>query len=142
MSENRSIPYSEKLRDPRWQKKRLEILARDGWCCKSCLTTERTLHVHHLFYFKNKDPWDIPSGFLLTLCEDCHGPKSEDEEMSCSECIIQDVGVLLNEFWRAGFDGCNDLLELAEALSKIKRIGGPIDFLSIKQKLWEPKKNG
>jgi len=137
-----SKEYSEKLKDPRWQKKRLEILNRDGWSCKYCSTKEKTLHVHHLFYFKNKDPWDIPDGFLVSLCSDCHGPKEEDEEISCSESIIHDLGSLLNEFWTAGFDGENDLLTLAEGLSKTKRIVGPLASISINQKEWRNKKNG
>ena len=28
--------YSEKLKDPRWQKKRLEILERDNFRCQYC----------------------------------------------------------------------------------------------------------
>ena len=28
--------YYRKLRDPRWQKRRLEIFARDDWTCQGC----------------------------------------------------------------------------------------------------------
>ena len=63
--------YSEKLKDPRWQKKRLLILERDGWSCQSCGDKESTLNVHHLWYEGN-DPWDAPEESLLTLCEPCH----------------------------------------------------------------------
>ena len=49
--------YSEKLKDPRWQKKRLEIFERDNWACKKCGDTDTTLHLHHLEY-QNCDPWD------------------------------------------------------------------------------------
>ena len=45
---DRKQVYSEKLRDPRWQKRRLEILERDAWQCQACLSTAKTLHVHHL----------------------------------------------------------------------------------------------
>ena len=37
--------YLEKLKDPRWQKKRLEILERDGWKCMACGEKEKTLRV-------------------------------------------------------------------------------------------------
>lgn len=67
--------YSDKLRDPRWQKKRLEILERDGWKCKGCGDKKSTLNVHHLYYEAYKDPWDYPDKALKTLCEKCH----EDE---------------------------------------------------------------
>lgn len=33
---NPDMTYSQKLRDPRWQKKRLEILERDSFTCQHC----------------------------------------------------------------------------------------------------------
>ena len=65
------MTYSEKLKDPRWQRKRLEILERDHFACRDCLATDRTLHVHHCHYEKC-DPWDARNDVLLTLCEQCH----------------------------------------------------------------------
>ncbi len=62
--------YSEKLRDPRWQKKRLEILKRDKFSCTLCRDKETTLHVHHKKYTGN--PWDAPNEDLVTHCEHCH----------------------------------------------------------------------
>jgi hypothetical protein len=64
------MTYSKKLKHPKWQKKRLEILKRDKFKCKKCGDEETTLHVHHLEY--GSDPWDIENTFLVTLCEDCH----------------------------------------------------------------------
>jgi hypothetical protein len=64
--------YKQKLKDPRWQKVRLQILERDGWACKICGNNQQTLHVHHNKYLKKTDPWDHPSLLLATLCEDCH----------------------------------------------------------------------
>lgn len=64
--------YSEKLRDPRWQKKRLEVMQRDGFKCSECCDKESTLHVHHTRYIKNANPWDYPNCLLTTLCESCH----------------------------------------------------------------------
>ena len=66
------MTYAEKLKDPRWQKKRLEILNRDKFECQGCGSTEKELHVHHCFYLKNTEPWDHPNKSLLTLCIDCH----------------------------------------------------------------------
>lgn len=67
--------YSDKLKDPRWQKKRLEIMERDRFSCVFCHDKSSTLHVHHIAYFKNYEPWETPNGFLVTLCEDCHTNK-------------------------------------------------------------------
>jgi hypothetical protein len=65
------IKYSEKLKDPRWQRKRLLILDRDNWKCTACRSSTKTLHVHHLIY-TGTDPWDTPNEHLETLCCDCH----------------------------------------------------------------------
>lgn len=65
--------YSDKLKDPRWQKLRLEVFERDGFTCAACGCKERTLHVHHKAYLKRTNPWDYPNDLLLTLCEQCHG---------------------------------------------------------------------
>lgn len=64
--------YFEKLKDPRWQKKRLQILERDKWTCQKCFDNGSTLNVHHKHYLKNKAPWDYPDELLVTLCDDCH----------------------------------------------------------------------
>lgn len=77
--------YLQKLKDPRWQKKRLEILERDGWQCRFCGEKETTLHVHHICYLPRRDPWDIPNGFLITFCEGCHNPES-CPNAPCEEC--------------------------------------------------------
>lgn len=74
--------YSKKLKDPRWQKKRLEILERDEWTCQRCYDSESTLVVHHRKYLPTTDPWDYPDHLLVTLCEDCH----ETERANRTEC--------------------------------------------------------
>jgi 5-methylcytosine-specific restriction endonuclease McrA len=71
-----SVPvptYKEMLRDPRWQKKRLQIMERDGFACRKCSATTKTLNVHHgLYYGYGQPPWEYPAATLFTLCEDCH----------------------------------------------------------------------
>lgn len=62
--------YSEKLKDPRWQKRRLEILQRDNWACTFCGDKETSLHIHHTKY--TGEPWEAPSEDLKTLCAHCH----------------------------------------------------------------------
>jgi hypothetical protein len=70
--------YSEKLKDPRWQKKRLKILERDNWECRVCGDNKSALHVHHRYYLPNTEVWDYPDEALITLCEDCHEIEKED----------------------------------------------------------------
>ena len=64
--------YADKLKDPRWQKKRLLVLERDGWECQYCGAKDKTLHVHHKKYNKGKPPWEIDDKYLITACEECH----------------------------------------------------------------------
>lgn len=62
--------YSEKLKNPKWQRKRLEILNRDNFTCCKCGDTETELHVHHLKY--TGEPYEAPNEDLETLCKHCH----------------------------------------------------------------------
>jgi hypothetical protein len=64
--------YYEKLKNPKWQKKRLEILERDNWTCQNCSGTSKELNVHHKIYYPNYEPWDYPNDLLITYCKDCH----------------------------------------------------------------------
>jgi hypothetical protein len=73
------MTYLEKLRDPRWQKKRLEIMSRDNFSCQICEDTKSTLNVHHRMYFPGKEPWEYEDWCLVTLCENCHNDECEME---------------------------------------------------------------
>lgn len=74
------VPYYEKLRDPRWQKRRLEIMQRDNFKCVDCGNGESTLNVHHTYYLKATDPWDYDNHCLKTLCEPCHNHRHDQME--------------------------------------------------------------
>lgn len=74
---NKQTAYQKKLLDPRWQKKRLDILNRDEFTCQGCGDDKKTLHVHHRIYSPGKDPWDISDRYLVTLCCDCHECETE-----------------------------------------------------------------
>jgi hypothetical protein len=106
MKERKVSAYQQKLLDPRWQRKRLEILERDGWKCLKCHDTETTLHVHHRYYLNGKDPWEYDATLLLTLCEHCH-----EEETRFRAYAEQE---LLHSLNRVGFSHTG-LLDLASA---------------------------
>ena len=57
---------------PEWQKKRLEIMERDGWKCLNCETKQAMLSVHHQWYEKGKEMWEYPDNCYRTLCSECH----------------------------------------------------------------------
>lgn len=71
------MTYSEKLKDPRWQKKRLEILERDKFTCQECGDATKELNVHHRHYLPKADPWNYENEVLATLCRDCHAERTE-----------------------------------------------------------------
>ncbi len=100
--------YSEKLKDPRWQKKRLQILERDNWTCLKCNATDKTLNVHHKYYELYENVWDYPTYALITLCSDCHkeehASKREYEKM------------VINHFYNTGANLGLDLMRLNELM--------------------------
>lgn len=67
-----SKEYWEKLKDPRWQRKRLEVMQSADFKCKDCNSETKSLNIHHRFYFKGRDPWEYDLAELVCLCEDCH----------------------------------------------------------------------
>jgi hypothetical protein len=73
--------YYEKLKDPRWQKKRLEVMQANDFCCEGCGDGESTLNVHHKEYFKNKEPWEYETKQLACLCENCHEFQHENIDL-------------------------------------------------------------
>jgi len=65
--------YTDQYKDSRWQKKRLEIMERDNFACRSCGKSEDvTLNVHHAYYEKGKKVWEYKNGSLVTWCQKCH----------------------------------------------------------------------
>src|SRR4051812_4223006 len=67
-----SSQYTRQLSDPRWQRKRLEIMQAADWKCVRCDCDDMELHVHHAEYHDDKKPWEYEDKFLLCLCSDCH----------------------------------------------------------------------
>lgn len=66
-----SEKYAEKLEDPRWKAKRLEILKRDNCTCQWCGST-KNLQVHHHYYVWGREPWEYDDKALITVCRRCH----------------------------------------------------------------------
>jgi hypothetical protein len=94
--------YWEKLRDPRWQRKRLEIMNRAGFKCEECGNDKETLNVHHLIYHKSFDPWDYSSSELKCLCERCHEVWHKLKDIS--SFLLRDLPTeSIREFLGAGY---------------------------------------
>jgi hypothetical protein len=78
--------YSEKLRDPRWQRRRLEKLSAHDFSCEACGDSDNTLHVHHRIYRRGLDPWEYKDDELAVLCEHCH-----ELEHWCKSTMLESV---------------------------------------------------
>ncbi len=131
------MTYTQKLRDPRWQKKRLQIFDRDDWKCTVCNDSKSTLHVHHSFYKKDAQPWDYENENLQTLCENCH--EAEHNPITITECggiykvdqMLKDNPLLKSVFLEIGnHKGCwtlkirnmNNTNLLADAVDKLFKL--------------------
>jgi hypothetical protein len=90
-------PYREKLLDPRWQRVRLRVFARDGWACVACGETTRTLHVHHLRYEPGQEPWEAHLDTLATLCALCHRLLSP----AAGAALMAELGWSREQLWEA-----------------------------------------
>jgi len=82
--------YYELLRDPRWQRKRLEIMGRDNFTCTCCEEKDKQLHVHHFHYIRGREPWDYPDNLLITLCEECH-KEYEKRSMNIGDTLVEQL---------------------------------------------------
>lgn len=72
--------YYEQLRDPRWQRKRLEIMSESNFCCEDCADKDTELNVHHSAYLKGVPVWEHPNELLHCLCRPCHKERQSVEE--------------------------------------------------------------
>ena len=92
------MTYAEKLKDPRWNIKRLEVLLKDKYTCRVCYKKNKELHVHHLIYIEDAEPWDYCNDLLLTVCDKCHKnihenfdiPTVNDNHAFCEPIIMSD----------------------------------------------------
>lgn len=91
--------YSEQLKDPRWQRKRLEIMQRDNFTCQLCGDKLTTLNVHHKKYNNDCKPWEYDNDTLVTICEHCH---FEVEELKKSIKDFSSIKVYKSVGWPSG----------------------------------------
>ena len=64
--------YSNLLKNPKWQKKRLEVLEAMGFKCENCGKDDQELQVHHRIYSANLKPWEHDIKTMAVWCENCH----------------------------------------------------------------------
>lgn len=64
--------FLQMYRDPRWQRKRLELCAAANWACQMCDARDKELQIHHGCYESDKAPWEYDDETLHVVCSDCH----------------------------------------------------------------------
>lgn len=72
------MTYLEQIRNPKWQKKRLEIMQRDGFKCCICKANDKPLNVHHLYYMPKTLIWEYDNEAMKTVCEEHHEQLTKD----------------------------------------------------------------
>jgi hypothetical protein len=137
MSKER-VPYWEKLKDPRWQKKRLELFEAAKWKCQVCECSTKELQVHHKLYLRSTDPWDYEDWAYEVLCKNCHGGAQDMLETAHSAisknpellllcwlfCNESDTSLIasINRFLQAG--GNEDMDPLIGVIDSLAAIRG------------------
>jgi transposase len=106
--------YSQKLRDPRWQVRRVQVLNRDNFTCCDCGKKDGPMHVHHHYYAKG-GPWETDESFLSSLCPSCHAlrHKLEARIQAAIGRIMQRVS---NEQWDEEGGGGSSLTRLVDSI--------------------------
>ena len=125
--------YQQALRDPRWQKKRLELFEASHWTCECCGEKTKELHVHHLLYKKGLKPWEYDQDQLMCVCSTCHEQIGAAKQLldeailnyvrGCGPHHASDVYKMLTSFlWCYMCPGPN--VDNIKAFTPGERIGG------------------
>lgn len=116
------LTYSEQLRHPNWQRKRLEAMEAAGFECSNCGDKESTLNVHHKRYVKGRMAWEYDLEDLAVLCEPCHATEHAwrerlDHLIASEVCSIEElIGFLSGKALQGNFYVLKDFrLDSAES---------------------------
>jgi len=130
--------FTDQYKDSRWQKKRLEIMERDNFACRSCGKSEDvTLNVHHAYYEKGKKVWEYPAECLVTWCDKCHKfrhKEMKDMQLHCAHMRgVEFSGLSTFAMW--GFQNTLECMEpgisdvsLAACIKALQFQNDPITF--------------
>lgn len=92
------MSYSDLLRDPRWQRLRLEVMEKADFRCVECGDDKTTLNVHHTYYRKGRMPWEYDWETLRCLCEPCHAKQHPEKRPAPPPFKRPEMSVLEAEY--------------------------------------------
>jgi hypothetical protein len=99
MNKNQSS-FTQKFHDPRWIKKRTELLHAYDFTCVKCGAANGHALVHRIKHVPHLDPWNYPDHLLQVLCRDC-----------------QKITILIDNIWAAK-EGTSETI--TDSFSKIR----------------------
>lgn len=103
------LTFSEQIKHPNWQKKRLEVMGAADFECENCGAKDVTLNVHHKQYIKGRMYWEYERHELECLCEDCH--KHHHEAQDGFKTILASVNMSQAFGLLAGFHHHSDWVD-------------------------------
>jgi len=140
--------YSDQLKSPKWQKKRLDILNLRGFKCEKCNCEENQLHVHHRFYLKNRKAWEYDNDVFQVFCHICHENEHKKEDQKKFE--ISDIWLFfIQRYELVNNQNVLSLLELMHSMEtrydpntlniicKVLNSDNGHDLVNIAEKLYE-----
>ncbi len=60
--------FSDKFKDPRWIRRRDEIIASAEYLCQDCGVAADDLEVHICYFEQGREPWEYPHEVYRCLC--------------------------------------------------------------------------
>lgn len=130
------MDYKQQLRDPRWQRKRLEALEASGWECCECGSRNNELHVHHYRYSSGTAPWDYPDDCYGVMCNQCHS-KWHAAKLHCDR-LLAGFSLLQMEQLRGLIAGLRCVVDGEDYY--IESYCDPMFIASLVRGFWPPPK--
>jgi hypothetical protein len=87
--------YAAMKLDPRWQRRRLEIMQRANFACEICKDEKTTLEIHHRIYRRGHAFWEYGDHELSCVCSPCHAQLTAAVDRLKEACISLDANFLL-----------------------------------------------
>jgi len=104
-----STTYAAKLKDPRWKRKRRDLIIAAGCACEECGDKESRLQIHHKYHDHSLAPWEYPHKAMCVLCSGCKKARREYERLLLESITAKEGG---------------RILDLAAELSRLKKEQG------------------
>lgn len=83
-TDQRPSSHARGYGSPAWQRVRIQVIARDGGCCRACglvIHRPRDAHIDHVEKKPvNEAAESTPISGLQLLCAKCHGEKTRREQ--------------------------------------------------------------